>query len=180
MKNQLITSGYPRSGNTFLAYALKAIYYPNEPLNQRYHTLFTIEKEEKTIVPFREPADCIASWKNHREGDDIILDLKFYIRFYNGVLENLNKVILMDFNRFTVDTEYIKSRIKTKLGFNPVANPTIDEIKVSMKDLHRNKNLPQDNQSVLDLLKAEASSSELFSECLEIYTKLKDAESASL
>lgn len=175
MKDKLITTGYPRSGNTFLTFSLKSLYFPTEKKNQSFHTLLTLSQVDKCFVPFRNPLDSIASWKVHREGDDLIFDIKFYSRFYKGILQNLDKVILMDFDYFTKNLDYIKNKVKDNFGFDPVANPTIDDIKNLMLQESREKNLPQNNKDILDAEKSLLKEMPEFQECMDLYLDLKNA-----
>lgn len=172
MVGNLITSGFPRSGNTFLNYALKSIYFPEEKVNNVHHTLLTIEENTKVIVPYRHPLDCIASWYLHREGDDLYQDIKYYLRFHNGVLDNLNKVILLDFNIFTNDLSYVKTVLKNEYGINPVVDCTIKDIKESMSDGHKKYNLPQGNKEKLDSVKQKLLQIKEFQNTVELYNKI--------
>jgi hypothetical protein len=171
MKDLLITSAYPRSGQTFLNYALKHLYYEDEA-NTNYHSVSSIEKYDHLFVPFRNPEDCIASWHRYPSGGQLQEDIKYYLRFYKAALENLDKITLMDFNKFTTSLEYIKDKVKGSLDLESVANPTDSEIKLAMLDSGKTINLPVNNKAELDIIKAQIAEMPELQECLNIYNNL--------
>ncbi len=111
--------GYPRSGNHFLNYALRLMYYPDfqtKIVSHDYNKLTT----EFVFVPFRNPADSIPSFDKLKEklnidrininiekllDRDIELDIEQYIKFYSYVVEYQYHTVLLDFDIFTQDLQ---------------------------------------------------------------------------
>ena len=173
MKEFLITSGFPRSGSTYLNQALHLLYYPNEEPNWNRHTVVAIENSNKIIVPFRNPLDCIASWHNYPSEGILESDIKFYIRFHTAILSNLSKVVLMDFDFFTKDINYINDKVFKNFGITTSAYVTDDEIKQAMLANDKEINLPRNNQEELDLVKQALPSVAGFDQCVKLYNQLK-------
>jgi hypothetical protein len=169
----LITSAFPRSGSTYLNQALQLLYYPTKPVNQNRHTVVAIEKLEKVIVPFRNPKDSIASWHKYPSNGLLEADIKYYVRFYSYVLDNLNKIVLMDFDNFTQDIEYIKSQVSINYSLATNRSITNDEVKMAMLVNGKEINLPRNNKAELDLIKDKLESMPEFQECVKIYDTLK-------
>ena len=146
---ELITSAFPRSGSTYLNQALQLLYYPTKPVNENRHTIVAIEKADKIIVSFRNPKDSIASWHKYPSNGLLEADIKYYVRFYSYVLDNLNKVVLMDFDNFTQDIEYIKSQVSDNYNLTTDALVTNDEVKTAMLANGKEINLPRNNKEEL-------------------------------
>jgi hypothetical protein len=170
---ELITSAFPRSGSTYLNQALNLLYYPQRVVNNNRHSVIAIEEAPKIMVPFRNPRDSIASWHKYPSNGALEADIKYYVRFYSYVLDNLNKVVLMDFDNFTQDIEYIKSKVLDK--FNIETNEAVTDAQVKKAMLFNNKeiNLPRNNKDELDAIKSVLSNLPEFQECISIYATLK-------
>ena len=172
MKEKLITSAYPRSGSTYLNQALNFFYYPKNLPNNNRHTVIAIDNNNLILVPFRNPVDSIASWHKYPSKGILEADVKYYIRFYTGVLNNLSKVILMDFDFFTKDIDYIKNRVLKNFGLTTNKNVTNKDIKKAMLANGKEINLPRNNQEELAQVKEELPNIEGFDKCLELYAQL--------
>lgn len=175
MKELLITSGYPRSGSTYLNQALNLLYYPERQVNLNEHTVITITNGNNIIVPFRKPLDAIASWKIYPLESTLDQDIKFYIRFHKAVLDNLYKVILMDFDYFTKDIDYIKNKVFKNFGIGTDNYVTDAQVKKAMLANGKEINLPRNNKEELDAVKAELQGMAGFNECVELYNALKSS-----
>jgi hypothetical protein len=169
----LITSAFPRSGSTYLNQALQLLFYPSDPVNLNRHSVIAIKKSEKIMVPFRNPKDSIASWHKYPSNGLLESDIKYYVRFYSFVLDNLNKVVLMDFDNFTQDIEYIKSQVSANYNLRTDSSVTNDEVKMAMLVNGKEINLPRNNKAELDLIKASLESMPEFTECIDLYARLK-------
>jgi hypothetical protein len=168
----LITSAFPRSGSTYLNQALQLLYYPTEEVNRNRHTTIAIEKSEKIIVSFRNPKDSIASWHKYPSNGLLEADIKYYVRFYSYVLDNLNKVVLMDFDLFTQDLEYTKSKVLDNFDISTDQVVTDAQVKEAMLANGKEINLPRNNKDQIDKIKAELSKIPEFQDCLSIYNSL--------
>ena len=173
MRESLVTSGFPRSGNTYLNYALYLLFYPNEEINNFSHLVSSIKPNKKTIVPFRNPLDSIASWQTTFSNGSLEGDIKYYIRFYSYVLNNLDTVVLMDFDKFTQDIDYIKSQISANYNLTTDISVTDDEVKMAMLVNNKEINLPRNEKEELNLVKSTLESMPEFQECLDLYNRLK-------
>lgn len=168
-----ITTGYPRSGNTYLNYSFRSLYYPEEDARLNNHDVGAMKVFDHLFIPFRNPLDCIASWHYYPSNGELEADIRYYVRFTNAVLENLDKVTLMDFNKFTTNLDYIKDKVKNSLNIDPIANPTDSDIKLLMVDNEKTINLPVNNKEQLDAIKANLLEMTQFQECLDLYHSLK-------
>lgn len=169
----LRTTGYCRSGNTYLNYALKYLYYNTELVNLNWHTVAKLDAREKIIVPFRNPLDCISSWHLYPSSYPLDADIRYYLRFHTAVLEKINKVVLMDFDLFTKDLQYIKIKVVENYGLSTDSPATIGQIKEYMIFDGKKLNLPRNNKAELDAIKLELGKMPEFQECLELYARLK-------
>jgi hypothetical protein len=170
---ELITSAFPRSGSTYLNQALQLLYYPADPVNENRHTVVAIDKSEKIMVPFRNPIDSIASWHKYPSHGLLEADIQYYVRFYSYALNNLDKIVLMDFDLFTQDLEYIKSRVLDNFGISTNESVTDAQVKEAMLLNNKEINLPRNNKDELDAIKSILTNLSEFQECLSIYATLK-------
>jgi len=176
MKEFLLTSAYPRSGQTFLNYALKYLYY-KDIVNENLHTVKPLVNLKKPIVSIRNPLDSISSWSNYQYNNNqtknLLDDIKFYIRFYSAVLDNKDKLVIVEFEEFTVDGNYLVSRMKQEFDIDPINTWDLDAIKSSMLENGKSKNLPVDNYDNINKLKEQLKAMPEFEECISLYNRLK-------
>lgn len=175
MKELLITSGFPRSGNTYLNHALNLLYYPEQKVNSAKFTVAAIEKTNQIIVTFRNPSNAIASWHNYPSEGNLESDVQYYIRFYSFVLNNLNKVVLMDFDYFTKNINYIKNKVLKNFGIKTNCILTDFQVKETMLANGLDKYLPTQNQTQLLETKTLLPKLPNFEKCFLIYDKLQQA-----
>lgn len=174
MKELLITSGFPRSGSTYLNQALNLLYYPDQEVNWNRHTVVAIEKANRIMVTFRNPADSIASWQKYPSNGHLEEDVRFYIRFYSAVLDNLNKVVLMDFDYFTKDLDYVKGKVVNNFGLETNRYVTDSQVREAMLANGKDINLPRNNKEELDAVKMALVNTLEFQACLDLYAQLKN------
>jgi hypothetical protein len=172
-KDILIVSGFPRSGNTFLNFALWQMYYPAEEFNKNFHTVKAIKQNNKVLVPVRSPFESVASWSNFVPEEGLSESCKYYIRFHTEAKNFNDKVIFVDFNKMIDNLEYIKTLVKDNFDIDPVAETTIDALKALMVEKDRDWNLPQNNQVKLDAIKTTLLSVPEFADCEIIYNNIK-------
>jgi len=171
MKENLVTCAFPRSGQTFLNYALKHLYY-EDATNTNYHTVKSLISLEKPIIALRNPLDCITSWSS-KGLDSLIDDINHYLRFHNAVLDNKHKAVILEFDKFTVDGDYVIHKIKEAFGIDPIKTWDLDAIKNSMLEQGREKNLPFGNYDNINKLKEELQAMPEFQQCLDLYDTLR-------
>lgn len=172
--NKLITSGFPRSGNYFLKYSLSALYEPKYQISGVQHTTKSFIKNNLTLVPFRNPLDSIASWQIFESKGSLSDDVNFYIRFYSAILENLEKIILLDFDSFTKNFIYIENKLFDTLQILANENVTDVQVKENMLEDGYQLNLPRNNKEELALVKEQLQNTAGFNQCLKLYAQLKE------
>ena len=179
LQELLVTSGFPRSGNTFVNYAFKKL-FSLEYVNANKHTIISIEKREHTFVPFRNPLDCISSW--HLYQDEFMLhervlekDFKYYLRFHNSVKALSDKVTLLDFDLFKDDLEYLVAKVVDLYPAIP-SDVTIEEVKTFMNESDKQKNLPRNTQEQKQEIQEQIKETTLYQECVSVYQSLKQGE----
>lgn len=174
MKELLITSGFPRSGSTYLNQALNLLYYPEQEVNWNRHTVVAIEQANRIMVTFRNPINSIASWHKYPSGGLLEADIKYYTRFYSNVFDNLSKVVLMDFDYFTKDIYYIKDKVFKNFGIGTDNYVTDAQVKEAMLANDKKINLPRSNQEELEAVKQQLVNTTGFDQCVDLYNKLKE------
>jgi hypothetical protein len=172
-KDVLITSGFPRSGNTFLNFALWQMYYPTEEFNKNFHTVKAIKEHTKVLIPVREPLGSVASWTNFTEAE-LVESCKYYTRFYTEAESLANKVVFVDFDIMITDLDYIKSLVKDNFNLDAVEETTVNHVKELMTTMAHEWNLPQNNQAELDVIKALLVDVPEFAACQSIYQEIKE------
>lgn len=174
-------AGFPRSGNHFLNYAINLLYFPEVPNQPVQHSTWVFRDSmlarARCFAPFRHPLDCISSWDNFKitvgEERDLEKDIEEYINFNTYVLQNFERITSLDFDKFTVDIEYIKERILTRADIEPVADTTVEEVKAKMIEHNREQHLPRDYANELEDARAFIQNHPRYQECLDIYEQLK-------
>lgn len=149
-------SSFPRSANTYLRYLLWASYCPNEQKVLAWHTERKIAESNEIFVSFRNPADAIASLtlmspiqKNILENNEVGTGfIKYYVRINRAALNNLHKAIILDFDKFIYDHEYIYSKVKDKIGLDPMQKLSNEDIIKIMKDNNKQLYLPLNNEEI--------------------------------
>lgn len=81
----------------------------------------------------------------------------------------------MDFDLFTKDLQYIKTKVSDNYGLSTDSTATIEQIKESMLSDGKTINLPRNNKTELDAVKAELQGMAGFNECVELYNVLKSS-----
>jgi hypothetical protein len=178
--NNVVVSGYPRSGNTFLNCSIALMYGIEEP--KYNHTVKALEHFEKMLTPYRNPVDCISSWSylqqtNLKSNDQVLpetidSDINYYIRFGEKSLEVKKKITFLDFDIFTKDLAYIEEAVAKTFSLKKVRTVSLDEVKEYMLTTSRSNNLPQNNKVALDNLKSKVSLNPTIDRCFEIYQEI--------
>jgi hypothetical protein len=180
-----ILSGYPRSGNTFLKNALEEL-YPEYNTKSSIHSvsyLKNMAKNNKVLVPFRNPEDCIPSWTYYRTYDLVefnikkentyIDDINFFIRFYKESLQNAKNLIFLDFDKFSTDLNYLTNIINNSFNIEH-EHISLECIKTKMSDNNLKKYLPRSNTIILDEIKKSVYKEKEFILAKKIYQNLKE------
>jgi len=177
MIQKIPTVAYPRSGNTFLDYALRLMYYPEDKLIMFYHTEKSVDKFNKFLVPLRNPLDAIASWSIYSDlykgsTEDHI---NFYIRLNAKILNNKHKSVILDFEKFTQDLSYLENVIKNNFGYSVKSKTSIEDIKSLIKEELGDNWTPRNNKIELNKTKEIIESNQLYTKAFNFYNNLKEA-----
>jgi hypothetical protein len=70
------------------------------------------------IVPIRKPEESISSWAKFSNTDDIDGIIKWYERFYAGILDNVNNVTIFAFDDFAANPLSMVDYLVNKLNIN--------------------------------------------------------------
>jgi hypothetical protein len=179
--HRYIVCGYPRSGNTYLNHYVSMAYGDGE-FKGNWHTEDkVINSTDKVLVSVRNPLDCIASWANYQLSlfnfdltevteDSVENDINYYLRFMQAVLDNKDKVVLLDFDRFTTDLSYADSLI-SEIGLTKLNSVSDADVKAAMVENQRQKNLPEDND--LNAIKTMVQNNSKYADCVALYNAVK-------
>lgn len=172
VKRKLQVCGFPRSGNVFLSYLLREVYYPRVNTSMPYHSEDAFDKFNNLIVPVRNPIDAIASFNNFILPHNIQDDINLYISINTKALNSLDSIFL-NFNQFTSDVEYVKGIIKNNFNLDPMNNPTIEDIKQSILKEDHEIHLPNpERYEAIESTKLVLSNMPEFQDCVNIYNTL--------
>jgi hypothetical protein len=172
VKRKLQVCGFPRSGNVFLSYLLREVYYPQLSTSMPYHFEDTFDKFNRLIVPVRNPLEAIASFNNFLLPHSIQDDINLYININTKALNSVN-TIFVNFDQFTSDVAYVKNIIKNNFNIEPMADPTIESIKQSIIDGNHEIHLPNpERYEAIESTKLVLSNMPEFQDCVNIYNTL--------
>ncbi len=124
-QDDLHLTGYQRSGNTFAMRLLKKA-MPCTKICTHLHTISSIKIALRYGIPvvvlIREPSQAIASSILKRvDAKDfsmelaIAYDIDEYLEYYSFVLENVNRLTLVDFDFLTKEPENFISLVNSKI-----------------------------------------------------------------
>jgi hypothetical protein len=169
----MLVSAYCRSGQTFTRFALQLLYGVELP-STNHKVSFLRDNAANgltTLVTFRNPLDAIASWNNFWQESTLQQDIAFWKRYYTYVIENPKHITLLDFEKFTIDLDYLVA----KIGQEPIADVTIEDVKTFMATHSVDiTHLPNpDKAETLATIKSELETMEEFEKLLPIYEQLK-------
>ncbi len=124
--------GFPRSGNTFAAKALR-LSLP-DGLSLRTHTHHpayiraAVQAGKPGIFVLRRPADAVTSWAIYSELPIVDL-LDYYIDFHNALLGVLPRMFVAVFEDFSSDIQPLLTAFFVRSGFEATSfKPSTEEI----------------------------------------------------
>jgi hypothetical protein len=128
MSNIIIfQSGFPRSGNSYLNNLLTVAFPGNV-------TLFNHNEDRldlvNTVVPIRNPYECIPSLSVFSEGQDLKKIEQRYLTFHKKVLKNIDNLIIVDFQELIEKPLDIVKKISNEFKLSPK--------KVNLEKLNKN------------------------------------------
>ena len=175
-------SGFPRSGNTYLSFAIKNMYLDYNVYSHNHTTSFLENsKNNFNIVPIRNPIDSIASYimflpeSGSTKIESPIDCINYYIRFYKYIEKNIEKLCILDFDIFTKDMLYVTDSISKKFNIKNNTFYSNDEIMEKLKIIEVDKKfLPREYTDQRKYYNELFSSLLTNSECLDIYNRIKE------
>lgn len=179
MNNKISLVGFPRSGNTFMRYALQKFFPEYEILSHTHTVKFLEENIDKmpTICVIRNPLDSLASWLIFRSNTSesylsIDDDFNFYIRYYKSLIKNKEKILFLDFEIFKNDCNYIKNKINKHMNIKTDISFTASDIKKTMLlESHNIDNLPRNNKEELEEIKNVLFNENKYKEALILFNE---------
>jgi len=181
-KNNFLVAGYPRSGNTFLAFAIKKFYKDDYKHILRSHSTIDVELNmgKKICVVIRNPVECIASWNHYRiqtgmhteHNLTLDADFNYYLRFYNFIEKNLEQIALMDFAKFSNDSNYLIEKIKTKFNETPLLTLSCESLKEEMMSRGGANHLPRNFSLTRQNIENEVLEHQLYNDVVSLYQGL--------
>ena len=169
--DNIVTVGYPRSGNTFINYFLIKE-YGNNKRNFWRHTAFALNNNENVIVPIRKPVDCISSYNSFLGNTaPVSPHIDYYIRFHENVLKNKKNILIAKFEDFISDLAILRESIKNKFGLISNSSYSILDIKDEMIKDSKEINLPRENFNP-ESVRKKILENEKYLECLELYEEI--------
>ena len=104
-------------------------------------------------MPLRNPLDALVSYSFLGQMTDAELHknnafigmVKYYVRLNKTALQNKHKIILLDFDLFTQNTDYIYDKADKHLGIKPVQTLTAKEVLDIMSEHNKHEHIPRDN-----------------------------------
>ena len=179
--DQVLVNGYPRSGNTFLEFALKTFYGNNTRLF-RSHSTVDIESnlDKKIFVVIRTPLQSIASWNHFRlqlkihseESLTLDADFNYYLRYYNFIEKHFEQVTLMDFAKFSKDSTYITNKVQQKFNKKPSITLDIESLQKGMILKGGANFLPRKPSTTRQQIEDEVLGHPLYKEVLDLHDHL--------
>lgn len=138
-KRDICLEGYPRSANSYVNSLLKVL-KPNLKIGGHTHSIVNLKLAFRNNIPIfiliRKPIDAIASFvlrrnelicKNNKK--NIIFAIEDYKQFYEFVLKNQRKLVILDFDKIINEPEYILKIIELNSNLkmlDPKIDPNID------------------------------------------------------
>jgi hypothetical protein len=191
-----VVSGYPRSGNTFLAFSISELYETKDEYLIRSHSTVSIktnlDKNKDVCVAIREPLQAISSWHHFRtqraelnlcqdtvynkKGLTLDADFNFYIRYYSFVQEYLDKIALMNFAKFSNNSNYIMNKIFNKFNKKPVVNLSSEVLHNKLKAKGGRNFLPRPQNSVRAQIEHQVATHPLYKDVVDLYAYLTSKE----
>ena len=82
----------------------------------------------------------------------------------------------MDFNKFIIDTTYVKDKINKNLNITSTVEVTVEQIKELMSKDIRRLNIPRETKPLIEAVKPDIQAHPKFTEAVDVYNKLLKLE----
>jgi len=180
----ILVAGYPRSGTTFLTFAVKKMYQDaSHNIFPKHITEFIrLNLKNDICVTIRNPLEAIGSWNHLSKQLEINTELgldadfNYYLRYYNFVDKYLDQIALMDFAKFSTDSTYITDKVYKKFNREPVVNMDAELLKKNMMDNGGRNYLPRVPSTTRQQIEDEVLEHPLYKEVLDLHDYLISKE----
>ena len=115
---RIISSGFPRSGNTFLGQLLEQS-FPDVDVVEFTHNTNTLDIAG-CIVPLRNPYLSVPSWCTFAGEPDLEGAARWYMRFNTKVLNNIDNLFVVDFVELSTTPLSVIDRISNQFNISPI------------------------------------------------------------
>jgi len=192
----VFSTGYQRSGNTFLAFILAEV-INKERLVSHLHKIapikIALKKGLYVVVVVRNPNESISSaYLKYHEMHNVKMETKInnkiltklindYYSFNKYFLINKEKVLLIDFNNLIKDTNFVVKDILKFINID-IAENLDENIQKSINNYIKKKSLKntigsslpsEEKEALKSLIKKHVLKNQKFNECIDLYDKLK-------
>lgn len=137
---KLITSGFPRSGNTFLGQLLEQS-FPNVDVAEFTHNTNTLDIAG-CIVPLRDPYLSVPSWCIFSGEQDLESTARWYMRFNTKVLNNIDNLFIVDFVELSTTPLSVIDKISNQFNISPIQVDYLSIDKNTGQRIYQNYNSP--------------------------------------
>lgn len=128
----LVIEGFPRSGTTFL-YQLVKLGFPDHDVFHAEHVASKLSLNN-TIVVVRDPYESVFSWQQYFAKLENISDIaKWYTRYHNCILENIDNLIVINFNEMIKDPQTVLKKISDEMS---IIYKNVDTSKLNKNENH--------------------------------------------
>jgi len=132
-------AGYPRSGNTFVEVILNRVFKGVVVSSHDHSVTYLLNRiGYNLVVPVRNPLDSISSWITFRKHEGILVTIENcinnYIEYLDSVYKNINKICVLNFDKFKEDISYVTNKVSEYYGNIIDKNITMDKIDNEMKN----------------------------------------------
>jgi hypothetical protein len=119
-ETDLVVEGYPRSGNTFAAAALRHVGGPDLVVASHVHTpsqvVLAVRREVPTLLAIRRPVDSVASLIIAAPHVPIELALREWIDHYGRLWTHRDRFVIATFEQITQDLGAVIARFNQRFG----------------------------------------------------------------
>ncbi len=147
-KTDLVVAGHERSGNTFVKKTLRVL-YPHIEIANQTHSIASLKIAERynlnVLVTIRDPKESIpSSIIRHIARGKSFESSKFYIReyvyYYEYILRNSDKYLLLDFNILKDDTPKLFAQISQYCDLKYEKKAVLEASGIVVQEIKSRKN----------------------------------------
>jgi hypothetical protein len=123
-----IVCGFPRSGNLYLHSVLQNS-FPQINFYEKVGSIISLNLQN-SIVPIRNPYYSVPSWSVFNNEPNLESIACWNLRFLQKVLDNMENLIIVDFNELIIDYTKVVKKVSEKFKEKSV-NPNVNSFKIN-------------------------------------------------